>query len=44
MGQVQREGNMLGHALTRRVVLSELLWVESLPSDLDYVFQPDLVQ
>ena len=43
---VRREGNRLAHALARRVVLSADMdvWVESLPSDLDNVFQSDLVQ
>ena len=37
---------MLAHALARRVVLSADMdvWVESLPSDLDSVFQSDSVQ
>ena len=41
---VRREGNRLAHALARRAVLSANtdVWVESLPSDLDDVFQLDL--
>ena len=37
---VQREGNKLAHALSRRAVLSANtdVWVESLPSDLDSEF------
>ena len=43
---VRREGNRLAHALTRRAVLSvdTNVWEESLPSDLDSVFQSDSVQ
>ena len=38
---VRREGNRLAHALTRRTVLSvdTNVWVESLPSELEDVFQ-----
>ena len=41
---VKREGNRLTHALARRAVLSvdTDVWVESLPSDLEDVFQLDL--
>ena len=41
---VRREGNRLAHALARRAILSANtdVWVESLPSDLDDVFQLDL--
>ena len=41
---VKREGNRLAHALVRRAVLSADtdVWVESLPSDLEDVFQSDL--
>ena len=41
---VRWEGNRLAHALTRRVVLSAKtnVWVESLPNDLEDVFQSDL--
>ena len=40
---VKREGNRLAHALVRRAVLSADtdVWVESLPSDLEDVFQSD---
>ena len=43
---VRREGNRLAHTLARRAVLfaDTDVWVESLPSDLDIVFQSDLVQ
>ncbi|KAL0013909.1 hypothetical protein SO802_000978 [Lithocarpus litseifolius] len=43
---VKREGNRLTHALARRVIISADtdVWVESLSSDLDSVFQSDLVQ
>ena len=43
---VRREGNRLAHALGRRVVISADtdVWVESLPNDLDSVFQSDLFQ
>ena len=39
------EGNRLAHSLARRAVLSADIdvWVESLSSDLDVVFQSDLV-
>ena len=42
---VRRDGNMLAHSLARRAVLSAdtVVWVEELPSDLDDVFQMDLV-
>ena len=42
---VRRVGNILAHTLARRAVLSANtdVWVESLPSDLDIVFQSDLV-
>ena len=41
---VKREGNRLAHALVRRAVLSADtdVWVESLPSNLEDVFQSDL--
>ena len=41
---VRKEGNRLAHALARRAVLSTNMdvWVESLPGDLDDVFQSDL--
>ena len=41
---VRREGNRLAHALAGRAVLSADtdVWVESLPSDLEDVFQSDL--
>ena len=41
---VKREGNRLTHALAGRAVLSADtdVWVESLPSDLEDVFQSDL--
>ena len=41
---VRREGNRLAHALARIAILSAdtNVWVESLPSDLDDVFQLDL--
>ena len=41
---VRREGNRLAHALARKAILSANtdVWVESLPSDLDDVFQLDL--
>ena len=40
---VRREGNRLAHALARRAVLSAGtdVWIESLPSDLEDVFQSD---
>ena len=40
------EGNRLAHTLARRAVLSAdtVVWVESLPSDLDIIFQSNLVQ
>ncbi|KAK7840688.1 hypothetical protein CFP56_016350 [Quercus suber] len=43
---VRREGNRLAHSLARRAILSADMdvWVESLPSDLDVVFQSDLIQ
>ena len=43
---VRREGNRLAHALARRAIISvdTDVWVESLPSDLDNVFQSDLIQ
>ena len=39
------EGNRLSHSLVKRAVLfaNTNVWVESLPSDLDVVFQLDLV-
>ena len=42
---VRREGNNLAHALARRAVLSADIveWVEELPTDLEDVFQMDLV-
>jgi len=42
---VRREGNKLAHALARRAVVSADIdvWVEELPSDLDDVFNLDLV-
>ena len=42
---VRREGNNLAHALARRAVLSAdtIVWVEELPTDLEDVFQMDLV-
>ena len=42
---VRREGNKLAHALTRRAILSvdTVVWVEELPTDLEDVFQMDLV-
>ena len=42
---VRREGNKLAHALARRAVLSAdtIVWVEELPTDLEDVFQMDLV-
>ena len=44
--QVRREGNRLACSLARKAVLSAVMdvWVESLPSDLDNVFQSDLIQ
>ena len=41
---VRREGNRLAHALARIAILSAdtNVWVESLPSDLEDVFQSDL--
>ena len=41
---VRRDGNRLAHALARRAILSAdtNVWVESLPSDLEDVFQSDL--
>ena len=41
---VRREGNRLAHALARRAVISADtdVWVESLPSDLNSIFQSDL--
>ena len=42
---VRREGNRLAHGLARRVVLfaDTNIWVEEMPSDLEDVFQSDLV-
>ena len=42
---VRRDGNKLAHALARRAVLSAdtIVWVEELPTDLEDVFQMDLV-
>ncbi|XP_050258959.1 uncharacterized protein LOC126703953 [Quercus robur] len=42
---VRREGNKLAHVLARRAVVSTDIdvWVEKLPSDLDDVFNLDLV-
>ena len=42
---VCREGNWLAHSLAKRAVLSADIdvWVESLSSDLDVVFQSNLV-
>ena len=42
---VRRDGNMLAHSLARRAVLSAdtVVWVEELPTDLEDVFQMDLV-
>ena len=42
---VRREGNKLAHALARKAVLSTdtVVWVEELPTDLEDVFQMDLV-
>ena len=41
-----REENKLAYGLTRRTVLiaDTDIWVEELPSDLDNVFQNDLIQ
>ena len=41
---VRREGNRLAHALTKRTILSVDMdvWVKSLPSELEDVFQSDL--
>ena len=43
---IRQEGNRLAYALARRIVLlvDTDVWVESLPNDLDSVFQSDLVQ
>ena len=43
---IRREGNRLAHSLARRAILfaDTDVWVESLPSDLDVVFQSDLFQ
>ena len=43
---VRREGNRLAHVLAKRAVIyvDTNVWVESLPSDLDSVFQSDLFQ
>ena len=43
---VRREGNRLAHSLARRAILfaDMNVWVESIPSDLDVVFQSDLFQ
>ena len=43
---VRREGNRLAHVLAKRAVIyvDTNVWVESLPSDMDIVFQSDLVQ
>jgi len=42
---VRREGNKLAHALARRAVVSADIdvWVEELPTDLEDVFQMDLI-
>ena len=42
---VRRDGNKLAHALARRAVRSvdTIVWVEELPTDLEDVFQMDLV-
>ena len=42
---VRRDGNKLAHSLARRAVLSAdtVVWVEELPTDLEDVFQMDLV-
>ena len=42
---VRRDGNKLAHALARRAILSAdtVVWVEELPTDLEDVFQMDLV-
>lgn len=42
---VRREENRIAHVLARRIILSADIdvWIESLPSYLDYVFQSDLV-
>ena len=42
---VRRDGYMLAHSLARRAVLSAdtVVWVEELPTDLEDVFQMDLV-
>ena len=42
---VRREGNRLAHGLVRRAILSAdtNIWVEELPSDLEDIFQSDLV-
>ena len=42
---VKREDNQLAHSFARRAVLSANLdiWVEDLPSELDAIFQADLV-
>ena len=36
---------MFAHVLTRRAVLfaDTIVWIEELPSDLDYVFQLNLI-
>ncbi|XP_075662978.1 uncharacterized protein LOC142632468 [Castanea sativa] len=43
--QVRREGNKLAHSLARRAVVSADtdVWVEELPTDLEDVFQMDLI-
>ena len=43
---VRQKGNRLAHVLVRRAVVAAdtYVWVESLPSDLNDVFQLDLVQ
>ena len=43
---IRWEGNRLAHSLARRAILfaDMNVWVESIPSDLDVVFQSDLFQ
>ena len=42
----RREGNKIAHALVRRAVLTADtdVWVEELPSDMDYVFHYEIIQ
>ena len=42
---VQRHGNLLAHTLARRTVSSTdfNVWVEELPTELESVFQTDLI-